>query len=236
MDTQPDLSSDQCRAPAVARRHVVAVVVVTLMLLLPLGNVAAAGTRACGAADSAQFGPDFVRLQAMLGDSMGVPTTCEQRTSDGDLVQTTSTGLAIYRAQARAALFASGAEHWALTDNGLITWTANWHQGFDPPIQAPAVENPVDSSPPQPGAALASVLALNMIGAGQGDPPSLLLEWRGIIYEVQTAAGCPDAPRAVGKPVFVRSLGALGSPGAELVLLPEHQTCAILAIQPQSRS
>lgn len=54
----------------------------------------------------------------------------------------------------------------------------------------------------------------------------------GATYQFQMGAGCPSVPQEVGRPVYVRSLLPLGSPGTNLILLEEDETCAILSIRP----
>ena len=73
--------------------------------------------------------PKFVlamaRLKARLGADMGTPTECERVVdASGDTEQTTTTGLAYYRANINAAAFTNGVDHWALTSDGLAHWTS----------------------------------------------------------------------------------------------------------------
>jgi hypothetical protein len=203
----------------------------TLALLLPLSGVSAAGGSRCAPPDSVQFGPDFLRLYAQLGDVMGLPTSCEQRSGNGDLVQATTTGVAVYRAQTGAAFFASGEQHWALTDDALVSWTGNWHQGMAPPPAAEPTEDP-DLSLPAPSPSIASIVALSLVQAAADDPSAVVLDANGTLYAARTAAGCQDVLREIGKTVYVRSPGPLGSSGSELVLLDERQSCAITSMQP----
>ena len=213
------------------RLRLAVVATLTLVLLLPEGGAAAAGRGQCAQPADARFGAEFTRLQAELGDIMGVPTACEQLESNGDQVQTTSTGVAIYRAQTRAAVFVRGEQHWSLTDHELVSWTGSWHAGVDPPTGVPTAGTPVDLSLTTPDAAVASILVVNLLSMGQDDPPALLLESDGTQYLVRTAEGCPHVSLEVGRPVYVRSPGPLGSPGAELVLLAEREACAIVTMQ-----
>jgi hypothetical protein len=204
-----------------------------LALLLPLSGVSAAGGSTCAPADTVQFGPDFLRLHAQLGDAMGLPTSCEQPSGNGDLVQPTTTGVAVYRAETGSAFFASGEQHWALTDDELVSWTGNWHQGMAPPRAAEPTEDP-DLSPPTPGPEIASIIGLNLVRAAPDDPRAVVLDADGTFYAARIGDGCNDVSHEVGKTVYVRSPGPLGSAGSELVLLDERQSCSITSIQPMS--
>jgi hypothetical protein len=204
------------------------VVAATLMfVLLLVGRASAVDDDACGPG----FSPAFVLLQGVLGNVMGVPTTCQQDASNGDLVQETSTGVAIYRASTRATVFVSGEQRWALTDNGFVEWTGSWHGGLDPPGAVPARDDPVGQSSPPSSDDVASILVPNLVRASTDDPEVLVMESDGGLYLVRTDEGCPDAWQEVGRPVYVRSQGSLGTPGAVLVLLREHESCPILAVE-----
>jgi hypothetical protein len=204
-----------------------------LALLLPLSGVSAAGGSSCAPTEAVQFGPDFLGLHAQLGDLMGLPTSCEQASGNGDLVQATTTGVAVYRAQTGSAFFASGEQHWALTDDELVSWTGNWHQGMAPPLAAEPTEDS-DLSLPVPSPSIASILALSLVQVATDDPGALVLDSDGTLYAARTADGCKDVVREVGKTVYVRSPGPLGSSGSELVLLDERQSCSITSLQPMS--
>ena len=206
-----------------------------LALLLPLSGVSAAGGSTCAPFGTVQFGPDFLRLYAQLGDVMGLPTSCEQPSGNGDLVQATTTGVAVYRTDTGAAFFASGEQHWALTDDELVSWTGNWHQGMAPPPAAEPTED-TDLSLPVPSDSIASIVALSLVQAATDDPRALVLDADGTLYAARTADGCKDVLRELGKTVYVRSPGPLGSSGSELVLLDERQSCAITSMQPMSAS
>ena len=214
------------------RPRVAVMATLTLALLLLPGSASATAGSACEQSDYPPFGLAFVRLRAELGEVMGVPTTCVQPAANGDLLQRTSTGLAIYRTQTGAVLFASDEQHWALVGDALIRWTGNWHNGFDPPAPVPATAARMDLRLPQAGDALWSILVATLVGVQPDAPQTLLLETDGTTYQVQTGDGCPDAPQAVDGPVFVRTPERLDSPGAELVLLADQESCAIVTAAP----
>ena len=65
----------------------------------------------------------------------------------------------------------------------------------------------------------------------QNDGQLLIVNIDGATYQLQTGAGCPSARQEVGRPVYMRSLLPLGTADADLILLEERETCAILAIE-----
>jgi len=65
----------------------------------------------------------FAQLKARLGETMGEPVECEHINPDnGDILQHTNAGIAIYRQDARALEFTDGWRHWMLIGDELITW------------------------------------------------------------------------------------------------------------------
>ncbi len=85
----------------------------------------------CPAGQAAQFHFGFAELRRQLGDTMGTPVECEHVSSaNGDTVQQTSTGLAIYRKSSNTPIFTNGWRHWALTTRGLVVWDG---ESTDPP-------------------------------------------------------------------------------------------------------
>ena len=101
--------------------------------------------------------PQMLALVAILGQTTGEPLECVRANPDnGDLLQQTSTGLLIYRTVTGAAVFTNGWTHWAVTPNGLVTWSGS---GLDPPWVELAE---VQASPPSGSA---RVVALTSPGA-----------------------------------------------------------------------
>ena len=85
----------------------------------------------CAPDESPGFTSGLMALSQQLGDTMGGPMECEHGNPDnGDTLQETTTGLAIYRASTNTPTFTDGFQHWALTPLGLVTWTG---PGIDPP-------------------------------------------------------------------------------------------------------
>ena len=68
---------------------------------------------------------------------MGESLSCEYADphGSGDVVQNTARGLAFWRKSTNTPTFTDGSQHWALTVDGLINWTAD---SIDPPgVQPP---------------------------------------------------------------------------------------------------
>jgi hypothetical protein len=171
----------------------------------------------------AQFAADFAALQQQIGAIMGVPTSCPRVDANGDTMQTTTTGLAVHRPDGMS-VFASGDDHWALTAAGLQEWTASWHNGLYPPATP---EPQAESGIPPPEADQASVQPMTLMQVLQDGSNTVVVEdSSGSKFTVETAEGCPDVDAAVGDHVFVRS----GGSQTDLILIQQHQTCAVAAM------
>lgn len=195
------------------------------ILLVPLNQVTAQRAKWCADGVTPQFAPSLAALQHALGDVMGVPAGCPQVDAEGDTVQATTTGLAVYRSTGMA-LFAAGDIHWALTPDGLETWTGNWHNGFDPPV-TPSVAADVQDAPTL--GSLASIQALTLVSVAHGTPQTLMVQdERGSRYTVETDSGCPEINAALGQYVYVRSIGSQ----SDLILLEPAETCAVTSMEP----
>lgn len=74
----------------------------------------------------------FKALHDLLGATMGDPVTCEfsDPNGTGDTHQVTTKGLAFWRKSTNTPTFTNGSEHWALTAQGLVSWTG---PSIDPP-------------------------------------------------------------------------------------------------------
>src|SRR5215472_13707008 len=92
---------------------------------------------------------------------MGVPSGCPRVDGDGNTIQLSSTGLALRRPDGML-IFASGDEHWALSDAGLQAWTGNWHNGLYPPVtpQPDTDGDAMQATPPQPASARVQTMTL----------------------------------------------------------------------------
>ena len=80
----------------------------------------------CRPGQPPEFVLGFAALKQRLGAIMGDPLECEHA---GDLpgtsVQQTSTGLAVYDARSGLLKFTNGAQNWAATQRGIVTWTGD---------------------------------------------------------------------------------------------------------------
>jgi len=170
-----------------------------------------------------EFAADFAALERQIGAIMGVPTSCPRVDANGETMQTTTTGLAVHRPDGML-VFASGDDHWALTSAGLQQWTANWHNGLYPPA-TPQPEAETEAAP----ADQASIEPMTLIkaqGLQDGSNTVVVEDSSGSMFTVETAEGCPDVDAAVGDHVFVRS----GGSQTDLILMQQHQTCAVAAM------
>jgi hypothetical protein len=195
----------------------VCVVCVTIVTLARAGT--ALSQTAC-----TQFAPDFAPLEQQIGALMGDPSGCPRVDGDGNTIQTSNTGLALRRPDGML-VFASGDQHWALTDAGLQEWTGNWHNGLYPPV-TPQPETDSDDTPTRP-IDNARVQPMTLIQVLQDGSNAVVVEdSSGSLFTVETAGGCPDVDAAVGDHVFVRSDGSQ----TDLILMQQRETCAVAAM------
>jgi len=95
-----------------------------------VGAAPAAASR-CATTQRVTFADEFASLSQAIGDTIGQPLECGHADpATGDVLQPTSTGLAIYRAGSHVAIFTDGYRHWALGRQGLVTWEGDT---VDPP-------------------------------------------------------------------------------------------------------
>jgi hypothetical protein len=184
-----------------------------------------AATLALPATSEAQAcAPVAPQLASMLGSTFGTPTTCARLDASGNSLQTTTTGLLIVRPDGTA-IFASGDQHWALTDDGLESWIGNWHTGLYPPV-SPASDIQTNTTV----SAVAQVQPMTLLGFDRNQATALMRDdQNGSPLLVQIAGGCPDLPTTVGDHVFLR----LRSDGTvwDLVLVRQHETCAVATLR-----
>jgi hypothetical protein len=112
------------------------------------------------APDKPVFDARFGELQRRLGTLMGAAGECaRQDAAGGDIVQHTSTGLAIIRAANGTAIFTNGLEHWALAAGSLVFWNGS---GVDPPREAVPVADGLvrpETAPPSVPASSTAIVA-----------------------------------------------------------------------------
>jgi hypothetical protein len=88
----------------------------------------------CPAGQTPEFTMGFKALYDRLFFEMGEPVECEHLDpASGDVVQRTTTGVAVYRPATNTPSFVSGTRHWALTARGLLFWDGG---SADPPPDA----------------------------------------------------------------------------------------------------
>jgi len=200
--------------PSVTGRLTFLVVCVTL--LLAPADALAQPEPAC-----TQFAADFTPLLQQIGAVMGSAAACPRIDASGDLIQVTTTGLAVHRPDGMS-VFASGDEHWALTSSGLEEWSANWHNGLYPPATPqPKVDANVGPTQPPTHASVQPMLLVRVLQDGSNT--IVVEDSSGSMFTVETAEGCPDVDAAVGDHVFVRS----GGSSTDLILMQQHETCAV---------
>ena len=86
----------------------------------------------CGTGEAAGFAFGFASIKTLLGPKMGEPVSCEYAdpNGSGDTLQDTTTGLCFWRESTNVPTFTDGANHWGLTNVGLVAWTG---PSIDPP-------------------------------------------------------------------------------------------------------
>lgn len=118
-------------------RALVAAAVVLVVLWCAWGvlgltpQVGADAAPYCAPDQALDWQPVLVPLSQQLGDTMGQPVECPHPAGDSDdIVQQTTSGLAILRATTGAPTFTDGTTRWALVGSNLINWTGS---SLDPP-------------------------------------------------------------------------------------------------------
>lgn len=119
-------------------RGALAAIAFGFMLGALLGVVPASAqpSSGCRPGQSPTYVFGFAALYEWLGDAtMGAPVTCEYADPNGtgDTEQNTVLGLAFWRKSTNTPTFTNGAEHWALTERGRLTWSG---PSIDPPADA----------------------------------------------------------------------------------------------------
>jgi hypothetical protein len=89
----------------------------------------------CQPGQTPQFALGFATLSAQLGTVMGNPVSCQYSDpgGSGDTLQTTDTGLAVYRSSSGITTFTNGSDHWALVAGQVVHWTGD---SLDPPADS----------------------------------------------------------------------------------------------------
>jgi len=101
------------------------------------GNASAQTAPFCDDDQAPAFVFGLADLKAALGAVMGDPVECEHTNTDnGDTLQQTTTGLAIYRPASNTPEFTDGWNHWALTPRGVVAWSGTDLPGAPPQAAA----------------------------------------------------------------------------------------------------
>lgn len=109
---------------------------VTATAGLPAPAADASGPR-CPPGEQPRFVLGFARLKTGLGKTMGDALSCEYvNPENGDTLQQTTAGLAVYRPSTGTLMFTDGWQKWALTARGLVTWEG---EAMEPPPDARVV-------------------------------------------------------------------------------------------------
>lgn len=216
------LTSDSMRWRAGAMRQSLTIVAIVALGVLPTAPSRAVGAPACPALADAQVTPNLADLRQTLGGVMGSPVSCPVVDAEGHVIQVTTTGLALVD-PGSVALFASGENHWALTAQGLETWTGSWHNGLYPAVPAVPQQDETDATADS-AAQVGSVEAMTVVRAPQTASNSLVVQdLHGSMITLETASGCADLVAAPGDHVFIRSSG----PWTDLIVLQQHATCPV---------
>ena len=166
---------------------------------LPVSAQSSAGF--CGVGQAPHFAFGLAALKGVLGDVMGDPLECEHPNSgNGDTLQQTTTGLAMYRQSTNSPEFTDGWNHWALAADGLLAWAGDEAApaGFEPaPVaQAPAAQAapaPVPHAPAPPSTAYPPPNGQTPAQAPTPAPPSMPCVDVGSGACLKTAAELADA-------------------------------------------
>src|SRR5260221_8121295 len=99
-------------------------------------------------AEDIPAGAALLVLQPLLIDSIGDATECEHSADNGDLLQSTTGGLAFWQVSTQSAHFTNGSENWSYAD-GALNYAVD--DGSPPAQPVPVAEAPMPQAPPAPG-------------------------------------------------------------------------------------
>jgi hypothetical protein len=174
------------------------------------------------------IGPELIAqltdLRQSVGTAMGSPSGCPHLDAQGNAVQITSTGVAVARGDGMS-VFASGDHYWALSSEGLETWTGSWHNGLYPPVTPVPRQDSVQT----PGPVAASVEPATVMQDSPDATNSVVVRGAdGELLAIQTATDCPGLANALGQRVFIRS----GDPETDLIMLQPYWVCTVSRMDP----
>jgi hypothetical protein len=199
-----------------------------LLLVLWPTTLAAQSAAACPPGRTPSFLLGFASLQTSLGSSMGEPTECEHVDPvSGDAFQRTTTGLALYRRDTNTPMFTNGREHWALTPDGLVSWSG-WHGSAAPrEVAAPRL---VDEAqiPGDAAGTYTRVDAVTIINVLDDQYVRLVVQRDETRLLITTDGGCATQRASTGGVAFVVSPDGFAAPGSRLILTLGGGECLIV--------
>ena len=200
------------------------------MVLLALWptTLVAQSAEACPADRTPAFLLGFASLQTSLGSSMGEPTECEQVDPvSGDGFQRTTTGLALYRRDTNTPMFTNGREHWALTPDGLVSWSG-WHGSAAPrEVAAPRFVDEAQT-PGDAAGTYTRVDAVTIVDVLDDEYVRLVVLRDEARLLITTDGGCATQRTSTGGIAFVVSPDAFAAPGSRLILTLGGGECLIV--------
>ena len=184
---------------------------------------------ACPAGQAPTFAAGFAVLQEAIGATMGDPVECERGDlASGDTFQRTTTGLAVYRADTNTAMFTTGRDHWAFTEQGVAHWTG-WHGSAAPPgVAAARTGSEVPLSMSAVGT-YPSVEAVTIVQPPDGVARRVVVRREAEQHLLEVGPDCGGSVLVEGQVVFVVSAGAFAAPGSRLIAVPGGPECRIAA-------
>ncbi len=198
-----------------------------VLVITPYASASAQVAPYCQADEAPQFRLGLAHLKAQVGLEMGEPIECEHAdTESGDVLQQTTTGLAIHFSTSDMPTFTTGHDHWALTPGGIAHWTG-WHTGMAPPgTVIPTAE--ANSELPLGAASLASVEAVTVVEVSDPAHGTLIISHQGSLYQLEMRAECMGTLPTIGQVMFTRSAGAFAEAGSDVILSVGHPACSVL--------
>jgi hypothetical protein len=210
------------------RRFVGSLMLIWILVITPQSGASAQMAPYCQPDQAPQFRLGLARLKAHVGPEMGEPIECEHADpQSGDVLQRTTTGLAIHFGTSDMPTFTTGYDHWALTPGGVAHWTG-WHTGMTPPGNVIPTAVSTSELPP-PAASLPSVEAVTVVDVSQAAHGALIISHHGSLYQLETSADCLGTLPTVGQTMFTRSPEAFAVPGSDMILSVGGPACPILA-------
>jgi hypothetical protein len=211
------------------RRFIGLLALIWVLVITPYVGASAQVAPYCQPDQAPQFRLGLAHLKAQVGLDMGDPIECEHADAQsGDVLQQTTTGLAIHFSTSDMPTFTTGHDHWALTPDGVAHWTG-WHTGMAPPGTVIRTAE-ADSELPPPAAPLASLEAVTVVEVSDPAHGTLVISHQGSLYQLETSAECLGTLPTIGEVMFTRSAGAFAEAGSDVILSVGQPACSVLGI------